>query len=78
MSKIKDKVIEFVKHLPENSTIDDIVNALKEKRDIVMNTDEDDNETKIDMIKLSEHSLKDFLESEPDIYTDADLLVKFR
>jgi len=43
-----------------------------------MNMDEDNNEANIDMIKVSEHSLKDFLESEPDIYTDDDLQVKFR
>jgi len=37
MSRIKEKVIEFVKRLPESATIDDIVNALEEKKEIVKN-----------------------------------------
>ena len=77
MSNAKDKIIEFVNHLPENSTIDDIITALEEQKDIVMNMKEDNKEENIDMIKVSEHGLKNFLESEPDFYTDKDLKVKF-
>ena len=77
MSSIKEKVIEFVKHMPEGSTIDDIVNALEEQKEIVENMDEESSDARVDMVTLSEASLKDFLETEPDIYTDKDLKVKF-
>jgi hypothetical protein len=77
MSSIKEKVIEFVKHMPEGSTIDDIVNALEEHKEIVENMDDESTDARIDMVTLSEASLKDFLEAEPDIYTDKDLKVKF-
>ena len=40
MSSIKEKVIEFVKRLPESATIDDIVNALEKKKEIVENNDD--------------------------------------
>lgn len=38
--------------------------------------EEDDIDTK-ELIKLSEYTLKDFLESEPDLYTDDDLKEKY-
>ena len=31
-----------------------------------------------DWMKLSEHSLNEFLSNEPDLYTDADLKVKYK
>jgi hypothetical protein len=77
MSSIKEKVIEFVKHMSEGSTIDDIVNALEKQKEIVANMDDESTDARIDMVTLSEASLKDFLEAEPDIYTDKDLKVKF-
>jgi hypothetical protein len=77
MSSIKEKVIEFVKRLPESATIDDIVNALEKQKEIVANMDDESTDARIDMVTLSEASLKDFLEAEPDIYTDKDLKVKF-
>lgn len=78
MLNIKERVIEFVRHMPESSTIDDIVNALEEQKEIVENMGDENTDARIDMVSLSEESLKDFLEAEPDIYTDEDLKVKFR
>ncbi len=36
------------------------------------------NDANLDMDKLSEHSLKDFPEKDPNIYSDKDIKVKFR
>jgi len=61
VSSIKVKVIEFVKQMPENATIDDIVNALEEKKEMVENTSMAINETGIDLndIKNEILSLED-------------------
>ena len=34
--------------------------------------------TSKELEELSEHSLKDFLEKEPDIYTDQDLIERYK
>lgn len=47
------------------------------KLDVPYDKDEPEDITKA-LMKLSELSLQDFLESEPDIYMDDDLKVRFR
>ncbi len=63
----------------ESTTLDNIVYVLKMKRE--KKEDDNDFEGGINvafMTKVSQHTLKSFLENEPDIYTDADLKVKYK
>nr|MDO8117061.1 hypothetical protein [Candidatus Sigynarchaeota archaeon] len=78
MTTVKDSVIEIVKKMPDSATLDDIVNVLKmknEKHEHANDAGCDIDVTSV--ITLSHHALKPFLENEPDIYTDADLKVKY-
>ena len=79
MTTVKDDVIEIVKKMPDTATLDDIVDVLKMKGEKKENNGDFEGDIDVAfMTKLSQHALKSFLENEPDIYTDADLKVKYK
>jgi hypothetical protein len=50
----------------------------RERRTLELPYDMDEEDVTIGLMKLSDLSLHDFLSSEPDIYTDKDLKVRYR
>lgn len=50
----------------------------RESRTLELPYDMDEEDVTIGLMKLSDLSLHDFLSSEPDIYTDKDLKVRYR
>ena len=77
MPSLKDAIIKFVRQLPEAASLDDIVDAINRQKQEIEKIAESvvDHDT-IEISRLSERSLKDFLDTEPDLYSDADLRVK--
>ncbi|MBN2150874.1 MAG: hypothetical protein JW839_05500 [Candidatus Lokiarchaeota archaeon] len=77
MPSLKDAIINSVKKLPEAASLDDIVDAIKEQRQEIEKSAENGVDgDKFGMTRLSERSLKEFLDAELDLYSDADLQVK--
>ncbi len=75
MPSLKDAIIKFVRKLPEAASLDEIVDAInRQRQEIEKRAEKGVDADTSGMTCLSERSLKDFLDAEPDLYSDACLM----
>jgi hypothetical protein len=73
---ISKKLAKEIKKHPEIKW-DNVASAAFEK--LIQNLEDRKRKEEVkEMMKISEYSLKEFLESEPDLYTDNDLKKRYR